>query len=223
VITIFFAVSPLPSLWAALKGDKDQIKGFSKPGLLTSLTCSTTVITFCTLISNPDCVFGCGIYMTSSFCIFFTICIVEKNSFLCLSTLGFLGMLSYLMFNVLPMEVVDTMTLFLNIFSSCLWPLDNLNSLLQTRDLVYIKPTMHLLCFISCTIWTIVSFLQGSMVLTLSNGSGVIAELFLAIGYLYASKYLNDDSILVSFVRGIDKVLFRIPYKLVTGAEKTIE
>lgn len=115
----------------------------------------------------------------------------------------------------LSAEITVIITSSLNLLACVLMPLDQLDKLLETRDVSYCSYLMNFLNLVSCLIWGLYHTEIGNTALAFSNYAGVIASIALVPGCLYATKTMEKSNPIVSLSNLFINLCYRCPSKLI--------
>lgn len=67
MLSLFFAISPLPAVLTAIIKDKSALRSISIPGTIMGLSCSTSILAFCEMQSDAaECIMSCRICLMSA-------------------------------------------------------------------------------------------------------------------------------------------------------------
>lgn len=85
----------------------------------------------------------------------------------------------------------------MNTLAAVLMPLDQLDKVLNTRDLSYVSYLMNSLNAISCLLWALYYQMAGAFQLALPNYAGLICSILLIPACMYGSKAWKKEHWLV--------------------------
>ena len=106
----------------------------------------------------------------------------------------------------------------MNTLACILMPLDQLDKVLETRDLSYVSYLMNSLNALSCLLWGLYYQLAGTIQLAVPNYAGFLCSIILIPACLYGSKTLKKDHWMVKISEISVNVLYRIPSKLLISS-----
>lgn len=199
IIGIFFCLSPLPTIITALTKDKTAIKSLSLPTTIMGITCTTTILSFCTIKDMTDCIISCYMFLVQGIVILLTIYSIKQDFKTFLFIMAFQVFMSYGVYHLFSHAFTDILMFILNTLSCVLFPLDTLDKLLKTKDIGYVNYLMHTLNSMNAVIWTFYHFNLNSYTLAAANFSGLLCSMIMVIGCLYALGTLNADHPAVRF------------------------
>jgi uncharacterized protein with PQ loop repeat len=200
LIGAFFSISPIPTIVTAITKDKNALKSISIPGSIMGLSCSTSILAFCEIQGDSDCVLSCWMFLASAGLCLATYTALHAQ----LPTLALIAFSQFALYrsvhHYLSPEVTSLVCSSLNLLACVLMPLDQLDKLLRTRDISYCSYLMNVLNAISCMIWGVYHWVNGNIMLSISNFAGVWASLILIPGAMYANKVmdLNNPAVVLS-------------------------
>ncbi len=102
-------------------------------------------------------------------------------------------MLAYAVQNVFNDTITNVFMVSMNTLAAVLMPLDQIDKVLNTRDLSYVSYLMNSLNAISCLLWGLYYQLAGTIQLAVPNYAGLLCSIILIPACLYGSKTLNKD------------------------------
>jgi len=181
------------------------------------LSCSTVIGAFCHMKGLTDCVTSCGMYIFSCTLSLFVYMSLNKQPLTLIAMLGSQLLLGYLVFNVFSPSVTDIIMFLMNTLASVLMPLDQLDKVLQTRDLSYCSYLMNTLSAISCILWGLYYLLAGTYQLVVPNIAGLICTIFLIPACLLGEKKISQEHYAVKMSEGFVTIVYRMPIRMIFG------
>ena len=158
LLTIFFCISPLPTLFTAMTSDKNAIKSMSLPGVLMGMSCAVAVGSFCSMKGMTDCLTSCYINMASCMLALLVICYLNRDLFTLAISVSLYCSLSLAILTVFSASVTDLIILVLNTLACVTFPLDTLNKVLKSKDAGLINAPMHVFGTLNSFIWFLYTF-----------------------------------------------------------------
>lgn len=152
------------------------------------LTCSTVVGVFCHMSGLSDCVVSCWMFIASCSLSLLVYTALNKQIGTFIGIMILQVALAYAVKNVLNDAITNALMIVLNTLACILMQLDQLDKVLETRDVSYVSYLMNSLNAISCLLWAFYYQLAGALQLALPNYAGVFFSLLLIPACLYGTK-----------------------------------